>query len=421
MPPRFHHATLSNGLTAIAEVDEAAHTAAAGFFVRTGARDEEQRLMGVSHFLEHMMFKGSAKRSAEEVNRDFDDLGADHNAFTTSELTAFHAHTLPERLSEAVEILADILRPALRQADFDEEKGVILEEIAMYDDHPFWVLYEHAMEAHYGAHPLGHRVLGTTESIAALQRDEMERYFRDRYSADNTVVALAGRLDFDSIVAQLESLCGQWQRTAPTRLRPEPPCERRVIHVPFAKAGRHYEIMAVPAPSAQDDRRHAAAVLAEILGGSDSSRLYWALEETGIAEEAQAQYDARDGDGSFLLSFACPPERAAEAREIVLRELGALADSLVDDDLVRARSRFATGTTFAGERPAGRMARLGQVWTALGRYESLESDLARIEAIRVEDLRGIVKTFPLAPRTIASLSAAPAHDGAVTIARRAAS
>src|SRR5688500_13507858 len=131
MPIEFKEATLANGLKVIAEVDESAHTAAMGFFVKTGARDERPSVMGVSHFLEHMMFKGTPTRSAEEVDQEFDDLGAEHNAFTTSEVTAFWAHTLPAHLFKAEEILSDILRPAIRQADFDSEKKVILEEIAM--------------------------------------------------------------------------------------------------------------------------------------------------------------------------------------------------------------------------------------------------------------------------------------------------
>ena len=138
----FRQEVLPNGLTIQAEVVPGALTAAAGFFFRTGARDEDPAVMGVSHFLEHMMFKGTETRTAEDVNREFDDLGANHNAFTSAEQTAYYAHVPFDALDPALEILADILRPSLRTADFDEEKQVILEEIAMYDDQPFWVLYE---------------------------------------------------------------------------------------------------------------------------------------------------------------------------------------------------------------------------------------------------------------------------------------
>ena len=221
----FKHAVLENGLTVIAECSPLAHTAAVGFFVRTGARDEPRELMGVSHYLEHMVFKGTARRSADQVNRDFDRIGANHNAFTTAELTAFHAHVLPEHLDDATGILADILRPSLRQADFDEEKGVILEEIAMYDDNPFWRLWEHASERFFGAHPMGHRVLGTRETIKALTRDQMQAYFDDRYGASSTVVCAAGAVDFDALVATLRRECGSWKPG--NHARQHPPKRRR--------------------------------------------------------------------------------------------------------------------------------------------------------------------------------------------------
>ena len=189
-----------------AESSDTAATAAIGFFVKTGARDETAKLMGVSHFLEHMMFKGTDSMSAEGVDLAFDTLGAEHNAFTSAEMTAFWGAGLPEVLDDIHTILADILRPSLRQKDFDDEKKVIIEEIAMYDDQPFWVLYESAMEQYYGKSSLGHRVLGTPETITAMQRDELSGYFTQRYSADNTVVVLSGKLNFDEMVENTAKL-----------------------------------------------------------------------------------------------------------------------------------------------------------------------------------------------------------------------
>jgi len=162
MPVEFKQATLDNGLTIIAETDPAAHTASCGFFVKTGARDEASAVMGVSHFLEHMMFKGTERRTPDDVNREFDEIGARYNAFTSAEMTAFHAQVLPEALPQATDILADILRPALRESDFTDEKGVILEEIAMYKDEPFWTLYEELTARRYGAHPLATACWGPT-------------------------------------------------------------------------------------------------------------------------------------------------------------------------------------------------------------------------------------------------------------------
>ena len=205
--------------------------------------------MGVSHFLEHMMFKGTARRSADDVNREFDEIGASYNAFTTTELTAFHATVLPEHLPRALDILADILRPALRTEDFDTEKGVILEEIAMYEDNPFWVLYERAMEEYYGPHGLGYRVLGTKDSITALQRDQMQAYFDSRYSADNTVVAFAGRLDFKDVIRQVEKHCGTWQRTGAKRDTAAPPPFEKRFTLHDEKVSRVYLLGVAPGPA----------------------------------------------------------------------------------------------------------------------------------------------------------------------------
>ena len=173
MPIQFQIATLDNGLTILAEVNPDAHTAAAGLFVKTGTRDEPGQLMGVSHFLEHMMFKGTARRSADDVNRDFDRIGANYNASTSQETTNYWAHVLPEFLPDAIDLLADILRPALRQEDFDMEKNVILEEIGMYADRPFWVAYEHAMARFFAGHPLGRRIGRDQFGIGLLDQKKL--------------------------------------------------------------------------------------------------------------------------------------------------------------------------------------------------------------------------------------------------------
>jgi predicted Zn-dependent peptidase len=400
---RFEHARLANGLTVIAEVDPSAHTAAAGFFVKTGARDEDPALMGVSHFLEHMMFKGTADLTADDINRAFDDLGAKNNAYTTSEMTCFYGQCLPEHLPRINEMLAKMLRPALRQADFDTEKGVILEEIAMYRDNPFWVLYEEAVQRYYGTHRLGQRVLGTPETITALQRDQMMGYFQHRYSADNTVVALAGKLDFDAAVKQIESMCGSWERTGAVRDSARPPAQRDNFILRDAKVSRYYQIAIAPGPSIEDDRRYASALLAQILGASDNSRLHWSIIETGIAEEAQASFDARDGTGEYLIFASGDPARADEIWSTVEKELDSFIGSITEDDLERLRNKFATAATVGGERPNDRMQRLGRLWLHLGEYRPLEQELDRINAVTLADLRATYEAYPIKPTIVGRL------------------
>ncbi|MCK4873474.1 MAG: insulinase family protein [Phycisphaerales bacterium] len=404
MPVEYRETTLENGLRIVAEVDARAHTAAAGFFVKTGACDEDKRIMGVSHFLEHMIFKGTERRSADDVNREFDDIGASHNAFTAHELTVFYAHVLPEYLQRGVDILADILRPAIRQADFDAEKSVILEEIAMYRDQPFFVLYEDAMERYYGDHPMSHRVLGTDDTVTDMQRDEMQAYFDHRYSADNTVISLAGRLDFKKVVQQIAGLCGSWTRTGATRRYDGAPHHSGVHHVVDERINRAYSLMLAPAPPAQDDRRYAAAMLTRVLGESEGSRLYWALVETGLAEAAEAHYEGRDGLGDYLIFAATTPDRADEVWSIVEHEIGKLVDSLTEDDLVRLRNKMLTGVTVQSERPAGRMQRLGRRITYFDEYATLEEELDRINAVTLGDLRELYEAFPFQPRTVVHLA-----------------
>ena len=178
----FHTHTLPNGLRLVGETIPAARSAAVGFFVATGARDEAPDEAGVSHFLEHMVFKGTDRRDALTVNKDFDRVGAKHNAQTSEEDTFYHFTCLPEYLPRAFDVLSDILRPSLRGDDFETEKKVIIEEIRMYLDNPMSVAYDAAKALHFGAHPLGRSIIGSVDSITALTVEQMRDYFAEKYS-----------------------------------------------------------------------------------------------------------------------------------------------------------------------------------------------------------------------------------------------
>jgi len=401
--PTFHERRLPNGLTIVAETDAAAHTAAAGFFVKTGARDELTQDMGVSHFLEHMMFKGTHDISADELNRRFDAIGARNNAYTSNELTCFYAHMLPETLDTGLDLLARMMRPALRQADFDTEKNVILEEIAMYRDQPFWVLYESCVERHFGTHPLSHRVLGTAQSIKDLQQPRMLDYFNQRYSADNTVVALAGKLDFDRCCDSIERLCGNWQPTHVSRNNTPPPIVGGELNLTDAKVNRGYLLAMCKAPAIDDDRKYAAALLAQVLGCADNSRLHWSLVEPGIAEDCQASCDPHDGFGEFFVFASGDPQRLPEIESIIRKELDNLVDSLEQDDLDKLRTKIATAATIGGEKPQDRMHRLGRHFTYLRRYLPLEAEIDRISAVTLDDVRETAAAFPILPLTTGRL------------------
>jgi len=397
---------LDNGFRALLAPRRSLPLVASVLWYRVGSRDERTGETGLSHFLEHMMFKGSERRTAFQVNEDFDRIGASHNAFTTGELTAFHAHVLPENLGEAVGMLADILRPALRSADFDEEKGVILEEIAMYEDNPFMALYERMMERYYDGHPMGHRVLGTKESISALQRDALAGYFHERYASDTMALAVAGKVDFDALVAQASRVCGAWPRGMPgrshTTFRPNE--DRFEMRLP--NLTRAYFGMMMPAPPLADPRRYASSLVAQIVGDAEGSRFYWSLVETGLAEEATCSFEGRDGVGEYLVVAACERDAMSEVKAKLMQEMTDLSASLEQPELDRAKARIATAVALAGERPAGRMTRLGSLWAYGMPHTALEQEMQRIEATTLEDLQSCLREFPLQPVVTGQMTSA---------------
>jgi predicted Zn-dependent peptidase len=227
----------------------------------------------------------------------------------------------------------------------------------------------------------------------------MLAYFQNRYSADNTLAALAGNLDFDARVGQIDSLCGSWRPTRVGRERARPAVGAGPFEMRDPKITRAYLFGLAPAPAADDDRRYAAMLLAQVLGGPDNSRFHWALIETGLAEDAAAGYDPRDGDGDFYVFAAGEPARAADIRAAIGREIDGLAASVTEDDLARLRAKLATSVTLGAERPADGMQRIGRLWTYLGRYATLDEELDRINRVTVADLRALAAEFPLAPVT----------------------
>lgn len=403
MTPEFHHHRLSNGLTLIAERQSQAHTAAVGFFVKAGARDEDKSLMGVSHFLEHMMFKGTDRRSADDVNREFDEIGANYNAYTSHENTVYYAQVLPDFLFRAVDLFTDILRPALREDDFNVEKKVILEEISMYEDRPQWRLHDTLVEKHYGEHPLSHRVLGTGTSITTLRAEQMRGYFRHWYSPDNIVVAAAGRLDFRKLVDELAQRTQSWQPSGAARRYEQPTLRTQLATVTDEKLARHYVAATWPGPSAQDSRRYAAAILADVLGDQDGSRLHWALIDPGLCDEADLSYQPQDALGSFVAYASCDPRRAEEIERILLKTIDHYADSIEPLEIERAKNKLATQATLSGETPGGRMRGLGTQWLYQGVYTPLAEEIQRLMAVTPDDVRRLLVEMPFEPRTLVRL------------------
>jgi predicted Zn-dependent peptidase len=400
---KFHQATLANGLEVIAEENPDSYSMAAGLFVKTGSRDESAKINGVSHFLEHMMFKGSQRYTWADVNRIFDEIGARYNAFTTQEMTAYYANVLPEFTERAIEHLAQLLRPAIRQSDFDDEKKVILEEIAMYLDDPGHRLYEKVMSLYFGPHALGQSILGSADSIRALGRDEMATYFATRYGPGNMVLSVTGRLEFDRIKDLAQRFMGDWPHVDAPRAYVAPAAGNERRRMTDAKLNRQYVMGLTPGPAAQDERRFAAQVLADVIGDADGSRLYWALVDNAIAEEADFGFYPHDRCGSYYLSLVCEPSREQRATEIALAELRRTSQDLDAAEVDRAKNKIASELVLSGEVPIGRMRSIGAQWTYNKEYRSLEQDMKSLNAVTPDSLRQLMQDFPFEPITIVSL------------------
>ena len=391
----FQKTTLDNGLTIVGERNAQAQSFAAGYFVKTGSRDETQEVAGVSHFLEHMMFKGTDKRSPADINREFDELGANYNAYTSDERTVYYGAVLPERAPKLLDLLSDMMRPALRQEDFDLEKNVILEEIAMYEDRPGFKVFEEGNERYYNGHPLGNSVLGSADSIRALEREQMLRYFEERYAADNLILTVAGNYDWDALVSQIGELTSNWQPSNPTRTYPELQPNTENVVLENARLKRVHVASYAPGVSAQDELRYAASILANCIGDSSGSRLYWSLVDNGLAESASVSHDSADGAGVFIGYLSTGPDELDKVLEIYRNVLREVQDEGVsEDEWSRAQRKLATGLTLRGETPFGRLMSLGSSYQYLGEYKSVQDVVDTIMNTSVEDAKKILERKP---------------------------
>jgi predicted Zn-dependent peptidase len=401
----FHSQALPNGLQIIGETSPSARSVALGFFVRTGARDETPDVSGVTHFLEHMVFKGTTRRTALDVNRDFDNIGAHYNAFTSEENTVFYAAILPEYLPQAVDILADILRPSLRDDDFDMEKNVIIEEIGMYEDQPMWSAYDAAKRSYFHDHPLGNSILGTADSIRALRREQMHAYFERRYVAPNITVAAAGHFDWEHLVSLVRERCGGWSSGPVGRqgIR-ETAGSGAFAVVAKDKVAQEHVFVISPAPPADAPLRHAADILALVLGDDSGSRLYWALVDRGLADSADTSFHDYEGTGSFYTSFSCEPRRVQENLEIVHRVLGAVQrEGITEEELQQAKSKTGSRVVRGSERPMGRMQAIGMAWTYLHQYRTVDDELWAFDAVSLKTIRELLDRYPLDRTTTLAL------------------
>lgn len=385
---------LSNGLTVLGEANPDHHSVGVGFFVRTGSRDEEPVESGVSHFLEHMMFKGTERRSALDITFELGNLGAQANAFTSEENTVYYAHVLPEYFEPILELLSDMLRPALDEGEFNTEKNVILEEIALYQDRPHFYLYENAAKDFFGNHPAGNSVLGTTQSISALSRNQMKEYFDRRYAPSNIVLVVSGKFDADSLQDLAQKYCGSWKDLKVERK--VTPFKGSAKNVTFRKKDikQSHGLLLTSSCSAQDAERYPLSILSNIIGDGIGSKIYWELVDPGLAESAGADIDEKDGTGYFSAYASTEPEKLEEV-VAKLRSILAKGAEFSDEDLERAKNKIATRIALDGELPMGRLMTLGFDWTYRKRMRPLKEIISDVRSVKRTDIEAALTKFPL--------------------------
>jgi predicted Zn-dependent peptidase len=374
-----------------------------GFWVGTGSRDESPSQAGISHFLEHLLFKGTPTRSARSIAEDIDAVGGDMNAFTTKEYTTFYVRTLAENLDLGLDILSDIMwSPALRTEEVDAERQVILEEVLMHLDEPSDVVQERFAEALFPGHPLGREVLGIPEVITGVTVPEIRSFFDEHYRPGNIVVAVAGDVDHDSVAEGIDRrFAGAPAGVSPQRSAPGP--EIRTLDVMSRDSEQAHLVVGVRGPDRRSPDRFALSLLNHSLGGGISSRLFQKIrEERGLAYSVVSDRIAYGDAGALAVSVGTAPERAKEVLRLVLSELEDLAASgVMKQELELAKGHLRADTILSLEDSGARMSRIGASLLLHGEVLSVEEVTAKIEAVTLEDVAEVAERILGGPKVLA--------------------
>jgi predicted Zn-dependent peptidase len=405
---------LPSGVRILSEHVPGARSATIGYWVAVGSRDELPHTYGSTHFLEHLLFKGTATRSALDIAVSFDAVGGEHNAVTAKEYTCYYAKVRDQDLAMAVEVIADMLTSSkLDPEEFETERGVILEELAMADDDPSDVTSERFFEAVLGGHPLGRPIGGSPETIQAVTRDAVWEHYRANYRPQDLVITVAGAVDHDELVAGVTAAL----RKADWDLGIEAePVERRdgagvaiergsaltVVQRPIEQAN---VLLGMPGLTARDERRATLSVMNSILGGGMSSRLFQEIrEKRGLAYSVYSFAPSYSDAGLFGIYAGCSPARAGQVAELMLGEFRGLASGgVTGEELARAVGQLGGASALALEDSDTRMSRLGRSEITMGEFVDLDETLRRIELVTPAGIRELAEELVSRPLSIAAV------------------
>ncbi len=399
----FYTHRLNNGLQIVGQPMPDFESVAVSYYVQTGSRDEkDSSIAGVSHFLEHMVFKGTKSLDWQEITLAFNKIGAELNAFTSHESTVFYARVLGEYLDRAVDLLSDMMYPRLAESDFETEKEVIVNEIARSEDQPYNITYRRMMQTYFGDHPLGHDVLGSRESIRGMHIEQMRDYWQRRYAANNLILSVAGNFDWDHIVKLAEHHASNWRTGDSGRdvshYEPVHPINNIMVD---KKLKQQIMIIAMPTVDVKDPDYYADVLGGSILGDSDGSRLYWNIHQRGLAESASAGVWAMEGTGIMLMEANSTPEDAPRVLKLLRSELDSLLDEgIFEDELRRAKDKWISGIVLSSESTFARMRSLANDWVTEGRLVSVEEEIERVEKVTIEDVMRALHRFPMRDKQV---------------------
>lgn len=403
--------TLASGLRVITERIPGVRSASIGVWVGVGSRDETPTLHGCSHFLEHLLFKGTEERSALDISIALDAVGGEFNAYTAKEYTCFHARVLDEDLGLAVDVLGDMITSSrITAEDVEAERDVILDEIAMHDDDPDDVVHNLFAEQAYGAtSPLGRPIAGTVESIEALTRSQITRFYRRHYRPATMVVAAAGNLEHAEVVRMVRKAFGRggWLSGKETPVPPRRGAKRVRVHPGVAEATRPFEqvnvVLGMEGVHRNDDRRYALGVLNTALGGGTSSRLFQEVRERrGLAYSVFSFASNHADSGLVGVSVGCLPSKLDDVLAVVRTELSRVAaHGITEEELVRGQGQLRGGLVLGLEDSGSRMARIGKAELVHDELLDIDQVMDRIQAVTLEEVQEVAAQVFSQPEILA--------------------
>jgi predicted Zn-dependent peptidase len=402
---------LPSGLRIVTETMPGTRSASLGVWVGIGSRDETPAMSGASHFLEHLLFKGTHKRTALQISAEIEAVGGETNAFTTKEYTCYYARVLDADLPLAVDVLCDAVADSLLEpADVETERGVILEEIAMHEDEPGDEVHDVFTEAIFGDHPLGRLISGTEDSITAMTRNQINGFYRRRYTPPRIVVAAAGGLEHATVVRLVrKALAG----TALDGTLADPAAPRaatkRVRHQKAHTVVRNRDteqahvVLGAPAIGRRDERRFALGVLNNVLGGGMSSRLFQEIrEKRGLAYSVYSYSSQYADAGLFGVYAGCAPGKVEEVLDLTRAELARVAaDGLTDEEIARGKGMVKGSYVLGLEDSGSRMSRLAKSELLYGNWMGVDELLARVDAVTRDEVDAIASDLLTQPMSLA--------------------